>query len=71
MKILHAKTGLNTKFIQLIMTNIKFKNETHKRYWISEYSKMAIALPPIKEQERIVNAIDKIQEQLNKIYSIL
>ena len=41
--------------------------DTHKRYWISEYSKIPIPLPPINEQNRIVQTSHEIEEHLQII----
>ena len=52
MKILHAdKTKVNIKFIFRAMQRIVFPINEHKRYWISEYSKIKIPLPPIEVQK--------------------
>ena len=60
MKILQpTSTLVNIKLIFYFMQTVHLKNETHKRYWISEYSKLTIPLPPHKEQQRI---FDKIEE---------
>ena len=59
MKILTAeKDIINTKFAFYVMQTINCDHETHKRYWISEYSKKVIGLPPLKEQLKIVNTIE-------------
>lgn len=60
MKILHVKSGVETKFISLVMSITRLISETHKRYWISEYSKLDILLPPQQEQKRIVNHVESI-----------
>ena len=49
------------------MNITRLVGDTHKRYWISEYSKTPIPLPPIKEQNRIVQAIQDIEAKLNEI----
>lgn len=60
MKILQpTSTLVNIKLIFYFMQTVHLKNETHKRYWISEYSKLPIPLPPNKEQQRI---FDKMEE---------
>ena len=41
--------------------------DTHKRYWISEYSKLSISIPPKEEQERIVVAIDNLFNTLDAV----
>lgn len=65
MKIIHAKKDLvNIKYLYYVMSNIEF-NVTeweHKRYWISEYSKKEIPLPPIEVQEKIVAELDCYQK---------
>ena len=59
MKILTAeKDIINTKFAFYVMQTIDCDHETHKRYWISEYGKKVIGLPPLKEQLKIVNTIE-------------
>jgi len=62
MKILKPTSDLvNIKLAFYFMQTVHLKSETHKRYWISEYSKLPIPLPPHNEQKRI---FDKIEEHL-------
>ena len=44
---------------------------THKRYWISEYSKLEIPIPSKAEQKRIIHAIHGIFTQLDLIMESL
>ena len=60
MKILHARDNINIDFIYYLMQTISYRNETHKRYWISEYAKQTLNLPPLAEQERIVEKIEEL-----------
>ena len=61
MKILTAEKQLiDTKFAYYIMQTIEHDHDTHKRYWISEYGKKVIGLPPLKEQLKIVEAIEDL-----------
>jgi type I restriction enzyme S subunit len=62
MKILHpVKNISNAKFLFHLMQNISFDHTgIHKRYWISEYSKIEILLPPLPEQHRIVKILDEV-----------
>lgn len=61
MKILSANTDLVLpKYIFYRMQLIKFDHSTHKRYWIQHYSKIKVSIPPIAEQERIVDKIDEL-----------
>ena len=70
-KILHAKGNVNPQYIAYLMSVTRLIGDTHKRYWISEYSKIPIMLPPVNEQEKIVSEIEKIYEGLNKILAEL
>lgn len=71
MKILRVRRGINIKYVAAFMAITKLIGKTHKRYWISEYSKIEIPIPPQKEQERIVKAIDQITASLNSITTVL
>lgn len=52
-KILTAKGNNNTKFLYERLQLIKINTDDHKRRWISEFQEIAIALPPINEQNEI------------------
>lgn len=67
MKILTANEKLVLpKFIYYRMQIINFDHSTHKRYWIQQYSKLKVSIPPIAEQERIVARIEELFSQLDK-----
>lgn len=67
MKILKPTSNLvNIKLAFYFMQTVHLKNETHKRYWISEYSKLPIPLPPEKEQQRIFDKIEELITVLDK-----
>lgn len=67
MKILQSNCDLvNIKFAYYFMQTVHIKSETHKRYWISEYSKLPIPLPSFKEQHRIVEKIEELFTELDK-----
>jgi type I restriction enzyme S subunit len=67
MKILHPKKDLvDAKFVFYKMQTIDFKATQHKRYWISEYSKIEIPLPPLSEQRRIVKKIEKLFAKIDE-----
>jgi type I restriction enzyme S subunit len=69
MKILKVIEGIELEYVAAFMSVTRLLGETHKRFWISEYSKLEIPIPPIYEQKRIVaklNAIFKIAKQGNK-----
>ncbi|MGB4594673.1 MAG: N-6 DNA methylase [Anaerolineaceae bacterium] len=66
MKILHANTKLvNIKYAFYMMQRITFNSSTHKRYWISEYSKIPIPLPPLEVQREIVKEIEGYQKVID------
>lgn len=62
MKILKAKENANITFLYYLMQHIQFDSSDHKRYWISQYSKIEIPLPPISIQEEIVSEIEGYQK---------
>ena len=66
MKILHINTDLVLpKYIYYRMQIVQFDHSTHKRYWIQQYSKIKVSIPPIPEQERIVARIEELFSQLD------
>lgn len=71
MKILHVKRGINIKYVYFFMSITRLVGKTHKRYWISEYSKLDIPLPPYNEQCRIVDAIERIKNRIDDISEAL
>jgi len=75
MKILHTKRKkADTKFLFYAMQDIKFNHNTHKRYWISEYSKIKIPLPPLEVQKQLVAEMEeqeKIIEANKKLIGIM
>lgn len=72
MKILHVKKELaDIEYVYHVMQNIDFDSTEHKRYWISQYSKILIPLPPIDVQKEIVNQIKSIQLKIEEQESII
>ena len=57
MKILQVRKGIEIGFVAMFMKATHFIGDTHKRYWISEYSKLRIPIPPYAEQKRIVDTV--------------
>jgi type I restriction enzyme S subunit len=58
MKILVPTEELDVMYAYYFMQTISHDHRTHKRYWISEYSKYDIRLPTIDEQKLIVKALE-------------
>lgn len=72
MKILHINTELvNPKYIYYRMQIIQFDYSTHKRYWIQQYSKLKVQIPPLAEQERIVAKIEELFSDLDNAVETL
>ena len=67
MKILKVKSEVNIKYVALFMSKKRLTSETHKRYWISEYSKLPLPLPPRAEQDKIVKQVKSIFDNLDSI----
>lgn len=66
MKILNINTELVLpKYIYYRMQVINIDHSTHKRYWIQQYSKIKIKVPPIPEQQRIVSKIEELFSSLD------
>jgi len=72
MKILHAIEGkAEIKYLFHVMKNIKCNHDTHKRYWISKYSKIKIPLPPLEVQKEIVEQIEVKQNAIDHAKAII
>ena len=68
MKILHINTDLILpKYAFYLMQATEVDHENHQRYWISTYSQEKIALPPLKEQERILAKLEYYFTLLDQI----
>ena len=67
MKILQVVKGVNIEYVSMFMSITRLIGDTHKRYWISEYSKIEIPIPPLEEQRRIVDIVELIFNKLDTI----
>ena len=67
MKILHVNEDVNIQYVCWFMSITRLIGDTHKRYWISEYSKLHIPIPPRKEQDRIINKVSELFQILDNI----
>ena len=72
MKILRAKRDMvDIKFTFYSMQRIAFMAGQHKRYWISEYSKIKITLPPLDVQKEIVEQIEVKQDAIDHARAVI
>ena len=67
MKILQVNKEINIQYVAYFMSITRLVGNTHKRYWISEYSKIQIPIPPKEEQNHIVQVIAEIEKKLQTI----
>lgn len=66
MKILAPKSSLvNLKYVYYYMQTIRYNSDTHKRYWISSYSKLGIKLAPLPEQRSIITKVEELFSELD------
>ena len=71
MKILKVTDDIEIEYVAMFMSITRLISDTHKRYWISEYSKLCIPIPPKEEQKRIINAANAMFEKLDAIMESL
>ncbi|MCD2347220.1 restriction endonuclease subunit S [Clostridium guangxiense] len=66
MKILIPTSNLvNLKYVFYYMQTIRHNTDTHKRYWISIFSKLGIKIAPLPEQRAIVTKIEELFSKLD------
>ena len=65
LKILHSKKALN-KYVYYAFSNFYQKTGAYKRHW-SKAKETAIPLPPLSEQRRIVDILDRFDTLTNSI----
>ena len=67
MKILSCNEELaDIKYLYYLMQITHIQSDTHKRYWISDYSKIPVSLPPLSTQRLIVSRIESLFAELDK-----
>ena len=71
MKILLPNGKAYIKFLYYLMQIIYHRSDTHKRYWISEYSKIKITIPSIEIQKEIVSILDKKFKSMEEIERVI
>ena len=65
-KIIIPKTGTNIRYCYYAMKSIKFDAFQHKRYWISQYSKLGIPSYGPQKENLIVDSLDCISSLIEK-----
>lgn len=65
-KIIAPKNDANIRYCYYAMKSIKFDASQHKRYWISQYSKLQIPSYSSEEESFIVNSLDCISSLILK-----
>ena len=67
MKILSCNEEIaDIKYMYYLMQITHIQSDTHKRYWISDYSKVPVSLPPLPTQQAIVARIEALFAELDK-----
>ncbi len=67
MKILSCNEEIaDIKYMYYLMQITHIQSDTHKRYWISDYSKVSVKLPPLPTQHAIVSRIESLFAELDK-----
>ena len=67
MKILSCNEEIaDIKYMYYLMQITHIQSDTHKRYWISDYSKVPVSLPPLPTQRAIVTRIEALFAELDK-----
>ncbi len=70
MKILKNtnNTISDIRFIFLLMSGLNFSlGEEHKRFWISEYSKLKVLLPSLSEQKKIADFLQSVDALIKNL----
>ncbi len=69
MKILNSsdEAKFNIDYLFLLLQTIYVNNDTHKRYWISEYATKKVKIHTFENQIKIVDAVNKVTSKLNYI----
>lgn len=64
MKILSAQPGVNLRYVYERMQLIDYSVTDHKRHWITDYSKIEIAVPDAEEQAAIASVLHAADREL-------
>ena len=69
MKILKSSDHkiFNIDYLYYLLQTLYINNDTHKRYWISEYAPLKVKIHTFDEQLKIINYIKRTYEILDSI----
>ncbi len=69
MKILKSSNNemFNIDYLYYLLKTIYINNDTHKRYWISEYAPIIVSIHQYDEQLKIVDSINQAYELLDQM----
>jgi restriction endonuclease S subunit len=71
-KILRSKSEHpNLRYIFELIKFIKFPVGEHKRYYISEFQDIDVAVPPWDEQKKIIKIISSVDDEIHKTDEII
>ena len=70
-KILKGNDTILTKFFYEYLKFLNLSTEEHKRHYISEVSKLPINVPPLSQQNLIVNKLDLLSQKIENEKAIL
>src|SRR5690625_5779881 len=65
------RNDVHVKYVYYQMLGKKVDTRRHKRYWISQFSKLKIPLPPLPVQEKIASILDDAAAMRDKTEQLL
>jgi type I restriction enzyme S subunit len=71
-KILKNKNDdIDLRFVFEKMKSINFPTGNHKRFYISQYQNMEVAIPPLQEQRNIADILSTLSAEIDKTEEII
>lgn len=72
MKILSNidETKFDIEYLYYLLQTIHINNDTHKRYWISEFAPLKVKIHTLDEQQKIVKTIKILYNKLESINNV-
>ena len=70
-KILKEKEkDVDLRFVYEKMKSINFPTGSHKRFYISQYQNLDVAIPPFPEQQKIAEILGMVDEDIEKTQKV-